>query len=144
MQATIIWLAMAITPVIYWGVLFFLINIQGFSPPGLAPESFRYLLIGLWAAAAVSAVVSYKIYGSVSGLNPRQEDYRSKRLNRMIIAWALAESIAVYGLVLALIRADTILYYPLGLASLIIIVCERPAREAPVGPRSPRSYPDEG
>lgn len=138
----VVWLFIAVTPVIYWAVLFFVVNIQGFKPAAFDAENFRYLLIVLYAAAAISGFISHKVYVSGSGIYPSDEARRAQRFTRFIIAWALAESIAIYGLVLALIRADLVLYYPLGLASLLILIGQRPTKKPTATGRSLRSYMD--
>lgn len=127
--APIVWIAM-ILPVLFYGGLLYFMAANSWEPGGReAAPAIQWVLA---AMALVSAGVSTYFHRSRAApetVLPQAEDEAAavgRFMANYITAWAMAESVAIFGLVLSFLSQQASFYFPFGVAALVLLAFQRP------------------
>lgn len=130
MQKTIvsIWVFFLSAIIIYVGLSYILIQTPNNTISNLFP---LYAVIGILSlvCAVISVVLRLKLinHAIASGtLLPNTEEGTKKIHTYLIIIWAITESIAIYGLILAILAGKFLLCLPCAIVSFAIMIYQHP------------------
>lgn len=105
------------------------------SPEGAGSYTVFYAFIGLFGAGVaitVPVVRKRMMPPRADGAGPAPETVPAGLLGRwlsaQILSWALCESVAIYGLVLAFVTHQPTAYYPFAAAALVLLALYPPRR----------------
>jgi hypothetical protein len=128
-KAFVIWVAMAVSQVI----CLVLPAGQGPTATGEGPSAFGLVAATLGLAAAIETVVLVVVLrrgalGPIEDgrLDPAAPAGAARLLAVLIVGWALAESVAIYGLVLRFLGAPATHWLPFAAAGGILLLVARP------------------
>lgn len=104
----------------------------------LAGQGARSLVPAAWVAAGAAGVLSFALPGRVFPAGAPRADFA-----RCLLSWALAEAVALIGVILALLGGSWAESAPFFGVALGLLVWHRPGRgeQMPPGPRDPRGSP---
>ena len=130
---------------IVWGALLATIVVYGFvcskaaqAPAGFVKDSQMVNTLQMvfgaisLVEAALIPVIKRMFLGDflkeIGKGHPETPDFLEKTFIPQVIGWAICESIAIFGFVLAVIARDFNLYLPFGVAAFLLILYHRPLR----------------
>jgi F0F1-type ATP synthase membrane subunit c/vacuolar-type H+-ATPase subunit K len=121
----LIWLLLLASQAVYVAVA--LIH-PGLGATNLGESPVLSLALGL--VAVVSGGVAHVIWRRASGANLSLHEFSNRQPAQMfplfIMAWSIDESIAIYGLVQALLGISTLIWLPFSLAGALLLMLHRP------------------
>lgn len=136
---TILFAALVMSTVIYSGVLFMLLQQPASAPPldssimlpALGGIAFLLLVVGFFLRRKLMPPLGDEPWrgDSTAKLTDAQGAALAKLFSANIIAWAMSEAIAVFGLILGMTCRDLNLFFPFLALSWVSFGLNRPQRE---------------
>jgi F0F1-type ATP synthase membrane subunit c/vacuolar-type H+-ATPase subunit K len=130
---TILWLAFLTAVGLYAVVLFFILSSNEAAPAQTA-EALRQAFLTVGAVLAVACLWWRRRFASPAAAPavPRPTDVSEKNtmgetIRRCVVAWAMADAIAVLGLVLAILSREVDDFLPFAAAAVVVLYLNRPA-----------------
>ena len=124
-QFVIIWVALAISQVVY---LFVPAPPRASAAilPGVLPLALGVITIA--QSIGIVAWLRIRAFNPIHAgrLDPASKDGVAQLFTTLIVAWVLAESIAIYGLVLRFLHFELSYYFPFVLAGACLLFLARP------------------
>ncbi len=125
MQKTlwVIWSVFVYSIVLYLGGAYFFLD-SSVSNPGVVPAVAGVTILLSVVSGVMSVVIRVKLLSTSLDMNSDKDVQKYQTIS--IINWALSESIAVFGLILAVISG--VFYYaiPYCVVSLVLLILHRP------------------
>jgi F0F1-type ATP synthase membrane subunit c/vacuolar-type H+-ATPase subunit K len=129
---TVLWLAFLAAVGLYAVVLFFLrSNTEAAPVPGV--EMLRQVFLAVGATLAVGSLWWRRRFsraaaeGAGIGAAEVPENAIGEAMRHCVVAWAMAEAIAVLGLVLAILSREVDDFLPFAAAAVVVLYLNRPA-----------------
>ena len=124
-QLVIIWVMLAISQVVY-----LLVPAPQVENAGRPPEIFPIVLGAVAIAQGIGIVALLRIRAfnpiQAGSLDPRSKDGVARLFTTLLLAWVLAESIAIYGLVLRFVHFELAYALPFALGAACLLIFARP------------------
>ncbi len=120
--------ALVLSILIYGGIAYYLAT-SGSLQASMGAEQARILTIVLGALGAAELIGVFIFRGRALEAVKTKPDPMAAYFVISIISWALTEAVAIYGLVLTIVRADVTFFYPFGGASLLVMLLFAPRQE---------------
>jgi hypothetical protein len=145
MTSLILWASLALAQLLY---VVLPIPVQENDPDFLSSLALAMGVVAFAEAIGALVLLRSRALGPISAgtLDPQSRQGVAGLFTTLIICWVLAESIAVYGLVLRIMGAESDLWSPFAVVGgLLLLVCRpwqhglKPPR--PAGPRKITSRP---
>jgi hypothetical protein len=104
-------------------------------PEGGGDYGVFYAIIGVFSAGVAVAIPLLRrrmMPPRAAGAGPAPDTVPTRALGRwlsaQLLSWALCESVAIYGLVLAFVTHEPAAYYPFGAVALVLMLLYPPRR----------------
>jgi hypothetical protein len=121
----VIWLALLASQAVYIGVALIFSDAVG---TGLGDN--RILSVALALVSVASAALAHSLWRRASGAGLSLHEIATRQPARSVVffiqAWAIDESIAIYGLMQALLGVPIAIWLPFSCAGALLLVLHRP------------------